>query len=374
MGADSFIDDDGQRPPRHRRKMNLSAMFLFVLAAVAHADSKLSPACAHGAKDRALHEYEYVQIGGIDQWVVIEGADCSNPVLLFVHGGPGNPLSPFLDQLYGNWNDSYTLATWDQRLSGRTYGRNEPVTEVTEERLEATQLSIEQLVADGIEVAEHLRRRLGKRKIILTASSWGSVLGVHMAHERPDLFHAYVGVAQLVNASENLSASYSATLDMARGKRDELAVATLEELGPPPWTNPRNFGRLRRIIREYEGELTSPAPKLRFAAEYATDADNAAYEAGEEISFIKYVGMKGDGMAARVDLPALGTKFELPMFFLQGEDDLLTLPSVTEAYAASLQAPRKELVIVPMAGHDPNFELIKAHYMLLHVMVRPLAN
>ncbi len=365
MGADSFIDDNGQRPLRYRRKSKLSPILLLALFGAAHAESALSPACARDAQDRALHEHAYVPIGGIEQWITIDGADCANPVILFVHGGPGNPLSPLMDTLYGTWRKSFTIATWDQRLSGRTYARNEPVVELTEERLDATMLTIDQLVSDGIEVAEHLRRKLGKRKIILTGSSWGSVLGVHMAHQRPDLFHAYVGVAQLVNARDNVSASYSATLDTARGKQDADAIATLEKLGPPPWTNPRNFGQMRRIIRKYENETTSPAPKLEFAAEYSSDADMAAYEAGEEISFIKYLGLKGDGMAAKVDLPALGGKYALPMLFVQGEEDLLTRAAVTRAFVDSLQAPHKKLVMVPGAGHDPNFALIEAHFRVL---------
>jgi pimeloyl-ACP methyl ester carboxylesterase len=353
--------------------MNLSPVFaVLLIAGAAHAGESLAAGCAPDAKERSLAEHAYVRIGGIEQWITLDGADCANPVILFVHGGPGNPLSPFMDQLYGKWKDSYTIATWDQRLSGRTYGRNEPVTEVTEERLAATSLTLDRLVADGIEVAEHLRRRLGKRKIILTGSSWGSVLGVHMAHERPDLFHAYVGVAQLVSSRENLAASHAATLAEARQRNDAASIATLEEIGPPPWTNPRSFGRMRRIIRKYEAEMTSPAPELKVATGYDTGAERAAYEAGEEISFIKYVGLKGDGMAAQVDLPALGTKFALPMFFVQGEQDLLTRSSVTSAYVASLQAPGKMLVIVPRAGHDPNFELIEAHLGLMNTAVLPL--
>ena len=173
------------------------------------------------------------------------------------------------------------------------------------------------------------------------------------------------GVAQLVNARDNVSASYSATLDTARGKQDADAIATLEKLGPPPWANPRNFGQMRRIIRKYENETTSPAPKLEFAAEYSSDADMAAYEAGEEISFIKYLGLKGDGMAAKVDLPALGGKYALPMLFVQGEEDLLTRAAVTRAFVDSLQAPHKKLVMVPGAGHAPNFALIEAHFRVL---------
>ncbi len=340
-----------------------SCLALALPANVCSAAQGLAAPC--GTQAVALREHQYVAIGGIEQWVTIDGADCARPIVLIVHGGPGNPLSPFLDQLYGSWTQSFTIATWDQRLSGRTYARNEPVVELTEERIAATSLTIERLVADGIEVAEYLKRRLGKRKIILTGTSWGSVLGVHMAHERPDLFEAYIGISQLVHEADNLAASYAATLDAARRKNDSAALATLAELGPPPWTNPRNFGRMRRIIRAYEAAATTPGPELKVPAEYSSEVDRAAYEAGEELSFIKYVGMKGDGMATHVNLPALGSKFRIPMYFVQGEEDLLTRPEITRAWFQTLQAPRKKLVMVPKAGHDPNFAMIEAHLRVL---------
>jgi hypothetical protein len=81
---------------------------------------------ANASDGKPLREHEYVKIGGIEQWVTIDGENCANPVVLFVHGGPGNPLSPFMDELYGSWKTQFTLATWDQRLSGRTYSRNDP--------------------------------------------------------------------------------------------------------------------------------------------------------------------------------------------------------------------------------------------------------
>jgi pimeloyl-ACP methyl ester carboxylesterase len=350
----------------------LACIASLALPAQAPQQTKAVDCASSGIGTRSIREHTYVSIGGIDQWLTIDSTDCGLPVLLLVHGGPGNPISPFVEELYGSWKSSFTIATWDQRLSGKTYGRNEPLTELTEARLGATQLSLQQLVGDGIEVAEYLRKRLGKDKIILTGTSWGSVLGVHMVHRRPDLFVAYIGVSQLVNARENSATSYAATLAMARRKQDAAAVSTLEEVGPPPWTNPRSFGRLRRIIRAYEAELSTPGPTLKIPPEYASDSDRAAYEAGEEISFVKYVGLKGDGMDRDVDLAALGIAYEVPMLFVQGESDLLTRPEVTRAFFETLRAPRKKFFSVPSAGHDPNFAMIEAQFRVLRDEVLPL--
>lgn len=355
-------------------RMLATVIVIASFSGVGQAATELASPCrADAIGDRKLREHQFVPIGGIEQWITIDGAACANPVILVVHGGPGNPISPFVDELFGAWQETFTIATWDQRLSGRTYGRNEPVTELTEERLEQTTLTIEQLVADGLEVAQYLQARLGHRKLILHGSSWGSVLAVHMAHQRPDLFHAYVGVSQLVDYDRNIADSYRATLERARLGDDQESIRTLESLGAPPWSSPRNFGRLRRIIRAYESARTTPGPEFDVTAAYSSEADRAAYFAGEELSFIKFVGLKGNGMASQVDLPALGTRFELPLYVLQGEEDLLTRTAVTREWFDALQAPRKKLVLVEGAGHDPNFAMLDAQFRLLKDEVAPQA-
>ncbi len=300
------------------------ALLVACLPAVARAQVEPAPPCRANAADRRVDERRYVPIGGIEQWITIAGADCTNPVLLFVHGGPGNPLSPISDALYGDWERDFTIVQWDQRLAGRTYLRNEPVTELTEARFHAVDLTIPQLVADGLEVTEYLRLRLGAERVILTGTSWGSVLAVHMVLERPDLYYAYVGLSQFVTYRDNLATSYALVRDEAQRRADAQSLATLDELGPPPWENPRNFGRLRRIIRAYEADMTTAGPAWTPAPEYSSDRERAAYTAGEDISFLKFVGLRGDGMAAGIDLPALGTTFAVPVFLIQGEEDLLT--------------------------------------------------
>lgn len=318
------------------------------------------------ATEQRVHEDTFLSIGGIDQWVTMRGANCANPVLLFLHGGPGNPLSPYADSIFGAWESEFTLVHWDQRGAGRTFSRN-PDTKQSE-------LTIEKMTQDGIELASYLITRFGKRKIILIGGSWGSVLGVHMVKSRPDLFHAYIGVAQLVNYRQNQIASYEAVLDSARKAGDESTLSTIESLGPPPWSNPRNLGVLRRATRKYEAGTSTPAPDSWWVAssEYATPEMQAAYEAGEDYSYLQFVGLDGDGMFSRVDLPALGTTFDLPLFLVQGTQDLVTTPEVTKGYFDTIEAPRKEYIIISRTGHDFNAAVVDALYAILMEDIRPL--
>ena len=323
--------------------------------------SSASAACAPGP----VNEQRFIEAGGIRHWVTIAGSDCANPVVLYVHGGPGNPLSPFGDALFAGWRERYTVVLWDQRGSGMTYGANPPG--------EGEPLTIGQLRDDGLALATQVAAHLGQDKLILMGSSWGSVLAVHMAQARPELFHAYVGVSQVVDGRANLADAYTRVLALARQAGDAEHLPRLEALGTPPWTNPRNFGVMRRAIRKYEALATEAPPKewWKPAAIYATPKAQADYEAGEDYSFLQFVGLHGDGMLSKVDLVALGTSFSLPVYLVQGEQDLLTSATVTRAYFERVQAPGKALVIVPHAGHDPNRPLMEAQFKLLQERVRP---
>ncbi|MFC0132212.1 proline iminopeptidase [Massilia eurypsychrophila] len=335
-----------------------------LLSLGASAATSLAPACV--AKQGKVDEKGFVAIGGIEQWITVRGDSCANPVILVIHGGPGNPLSPFADQLFGGWNEQFTVVQWDQRGTGMTYGRSTPPAD--------SRLSIEQMRDDGVEVARYLAARFGKQKVILWGSSWGSILGVHMAKAHPELFHAYLGTAQLVNERENGAASYAKLMGLARAADDKASLAVLEGVGAPPWTDPRSFGKVRRVSRKYEAKVSTPAPAAwwKMAAEYTTPKAQADYEAGEDYSFISFVGMKGDGMLSQLDLPKLGTDFAIPMFFVEGAHDLVAPPELAQRYYESIRAPQKGLVLLERVGHDPNQDMMDAQYKILKERILPL--
>ena len=194
-----------------------------------------------------------------------------------------------------------------------------------------------------------------------------------MARARPDLFHAYLGTSQLVSYGENQQASYRKLLDLARAAADSKTATALETLGKPPWTNPRNFGILRRATRAYEARTSTAPPDTWWVAtpEYATPEAQEIYVGGEDYSYLQFVGMNGDGMLSGIDLPALGTTFELPVFLLQGSEDLVTVPEVSKRYFDSIKAPEKAYVLLPATGHDPNEAMVRAQHEILMKRIAP---
>jgi alpha-beta hydrolase superfamily lysophospholipase len=114
-----------------------------------------------------IQEGMYVAIGGIQQWVQIRGEDRTNPVLLFVHGGPGASTLA-ISSSWQPWEKYFTVVQWDQRGTGRTYRQTG--------RSVASTMTVDQMTQDGIGVVEFLRAHLHKDKVVVVGHSWGSLL------------------------------------------------------------------------------------------------------------------------------------------------------------------------------------------------------
>lgn len=272
----------------------------------------------------------FVEIGGVPQWVEIEVEDAGNPVLLLIHGGPGGSTRA-VSASWRPWRRHFTLVHWDQRGAGRTFAKNGPEG--------SGEMTFERFVADGLEVAEYVRGQLSGRGIIVLGHSWGSALGVHMVKRRPDLFAAFVGVGMLVNFRRNEEANYEREIAQARLAGHEAALAELGEIGPPP-----HAARSVGVLRKWADELTDgtgDAPQPR----YPVRPDNLTPEDGQAIrdGFAFSVATLFDDLCA-VDLPQLGTDFDVPMFCLMGSHDQWTPVALAEAYFETITAPRKALV------------------------------
>jgi len=330
------------------------------------AGTALAQSSGATAQTMQLKEEGFVQIGGIGQWITIRGESKRNPVILFLHGGPGDAYSPFAESLFGTWEKDFTLVQWDQRGAGRTYGKTGPSIEAT--------MTLDRMVQDGIEVSEYLTKHLSKKKIVLVGGSWGSILGIYMAKQRPDLFYAYIGMGQMVNMRANQAASYARVLQLARADDDQKTVKALEANGPPPWDSIRKWPVFHKALLAYQAKrVTAASPPRTIDPAYASAAEQAQNDEADDFSFIHFFGVTMSGPLETVDLTALGTDFAIPIFFVQGQEDINALPELAKAYLDTIKAPQKQFISVPGTGHEDSVESLKVTLELLKKEVSPNA-
>ena len=322
-----------------------------------------------------ISEERFIKINGLDQWVTIKG-DKSKPIILFLHGGPGSPLTPYANALYGSWEKDYIIVQWDQRGTGKTFGKSAPA-ELSLDYFKANPLKVDEMTADGIELTEYLVRYLGKQKIILFGTSWGSELGVLMAIKRPDLFYAYIGHSQIVDPAHNLIRAYQKVYKMAQNGNDLKSISVLQSIGPPPYDIAKNAGQLFRIIKKYEAQNSLPAPDSLFKITPLYDnATDAQYrEEGDDYSFLNYIGDKRLGIKAMmndVDLLKDGLYFKIPVYLIQGEEDILTSKEITREYFNKIIAPKKKYFLLPQTAHGFNLSVLETQYNIMTQEISPL--
>jgi pimeloyl-ACP methyl ester carboxylesterase len=328
--------------------------FPFLLIAAMAAPTMATPPPA----PYPIREAAFVRIGGIEQWIAITGDDPRNPVVLFLHGGPGDAYSPFAGSIFRGWEKDFTLVQWDQRGAGRTYGKSGPSVEPA--------MTVERMVKDGIEVAEYLTRHLHRKRIIVAGGSWGSMLGIEMVHARPELFSAYVGDAQLVNWQKNVAASYARVLELARAANDQPSLDVLRDIGAPPWKSIRTWPRFRKVLLPYQAKhATAAKPDMTIDPAYASPEERAQYGEADDFSFLHFVGMTLSGPLTQVDLPSFGTEFKVPIYMVQGEEDLVAVPALAKAYFDSISAPHKEYHLVPGTGHESSAASLEVLHRVL---------
>lgn len=168
---------------------------------------------------------EIVSIGGIRQFVNVRGIDRRNPVLLFIHGGPGFPTAPLAWWATRGLEEYFTVVHWDQRGAGKTYLLNDP-------ELVAPTMKPKRFVDDTEELVAWIKKEFGKEKVFVLGTSWGSYVGLEFARRRPEWLHAYIGMAQAADIPESERRGYAYALDAAKKAGNKQAIAELEALKP----------------------------------------------------------------------------------------------------------------------------------------------
>ena len=128
----------------------------------------------------SIESLEAIELGKVEQWILIRGEDRTRPVLLWLHGGPGQPLMPTAHHYDAELIKHFVVVHWDQRGAGKSY----------DPALSPEQLSVDQFIADTYDLVQYLRQRFNVPKIYLIGHSWGSELGALTVARYPELFYA----------------------------------------------------------------------------------------------------------------------------------------------------------------------------------------
>jgi pimeloyl-ACP methyl ester carboxylesterase len=294
-----------------------------------------------------IAELQLVDLGGYPQWLLIRGQDVSRPLLLFLHGGPGESNMWLAHYTMKELEKYFVCVNWDQRGAGRSF-RPGPLPET---------MTIDQFVKDTIALIELLCARFGQQKVLLLGHSWGSVLAMKVAAARPDLLFAVIGMGQLVDNKRGEDLSYRYVLERAHAEHNRKAIRILEQLGGADTYRKDGKFVQRRWLTRYGGMMHA----LDTGAVVSILLNAPEYSIGDCISSLTMRDMKfsirrmGDevmGVNVLQEIPELS----VPVCFFAGSYDYTTPCVLVEQFYASLHAPYKKLIWFEQSAHMPHME------------------
>jgi proline iminopeptidase len=315
-----------------------------------------------------------IDIGGIQQWIHARGVNRSDPVLLYLHGGPGTPMMAFENMFQNPLENHFIVVHWDQRGVGKTYRENPKLDY-------STTVTYERMVKDASEVLDLLRKRYGKEKIIVLGHSWGSMLGLGLLEARPDGISAYVGAGQVVDVVENESVGYAATLAEAKKQNNPKAVRELEAIAPYPDSSGISDTPKINVLRDWQQALgfgISRRHRGNVTIALATFAlRSPEYSLWDVVTFLDDGGGQRWPILSRENdafkASTFGFTYRVPVFLLLGRYDWQVPSTIAEKWLAGIQAPFKRTIWFENSAHSPMIDEPELFSQILINDVRPLA-
>jgi pimeloyl-ACP methyl ester carboxylesterase len=297
----------------------------------------------------SISEKIFMDVNGVQQGMFIQGKNTNNPVLLYLHGGMPDY---FLKQSYqAGLENLFTVVWWEQRGTGISYN-----TAISKESI--TQ---EQLIADTLAITNYLRDRFGQEKIYLMGHSGGTFFGIQAAAQHPELYHAYIGVAQISNALESEVLAYDYMLKEFRAKGNTDMVKKLEAV---PVTMqggvPLEYHMVRDVAMHSLGIGTTHDMKSIVTGIIVPSFTFREYTFMEKINMWRAKARNGISVlwetTVRTDLSQQVTEFDIPVYFFEGIYDYTCNYRVAKKYFDKINAPVKGFYTFENSAHSPIFE------------------
>lgn len=290
---------------------------------------------------KLIYIEEYVTINGIEQYFFHSGTNFDNPVMLFLHGGPGSAESVLAYAFQEKWEYIYTVVHYDQRGAGKTLKRN-PYKYPT----------IDLMLQDLFETIQYLKKKYNKQKIVLLGHSWGSVLGSIFIKKYPEEIAYYIGANQVVSMFENECIGYEKVKELIIQSKDSKSLRMLEEIGEYP-VKKINDSTIKKLmkVRKLQGkynlgfkmgpllwtEIKSPIFQLSDLFMLLVKA----FKANKEITEFLF----------SFSLMDESSEYKVPIYYILGDKDWQAPYVIAEEYYKIINASKKNIYIIPDAGH-----------------------
>jgi pimeloyl-ACP methyl ester carboxylesterase len=295
--------------------------------------------------ENSIAELRVLELNGRKQWICLRGWDKSAPVLLFLAGGPGGTQMAAVRHELAELEKHFVVVNWDQPGSGKSYYA-----------AKTKNITLQTYIQDGNALTEYLKERFAQEKIYLIGESWGSALGIFLAYEYPESYHAFIGTGQMVDFAETERMDYAKAMEIAENNGDTALIERLKANGEPPYYGKDVTWKSAAYIN-YLSSYMASNPSIENPG-YNTIRDICSSEYGllDKINFVRGIINTYGHVYQQlydIDLRRDYSKLNVPAYFFLGRYDINAPTVLAEEYERALDAPDKGIVWFEHSGHSP---------------------
>jgi pimeloyl-ACP methyl ester carboxylesterase len=329
--------------------MGLLLILTCVLLAYSPGKSKPYLDDAGNPMPRSISEKIHVNINGMEQGMIIKSKDSTHPVLLYLHGGVPDY---FLTKKYPTGlEDYFTVVWWERRGSGLSFNAN----------VSPKAITLEQLISDTKEVTNYLRKRFAKEKIYLMGRSGGTFIGIQAAAQTPELYFAYIAVAQMTDQLKSEQLAHEYMLEQFKKKGKEKMIRKLESAQVTIADGtPHDYLALRDEAMHSLGIGTTHDMKSIITGMFLPSLTCREYTLTEKINLWRAKAKSGVSILwdtiLVTDLSKQVPEIKIPVYFFHGIYDYTVSYPLAKEYYQQIKAPIKGFYTFKNSAHSPIFE------------------
>lgn len=289
-----------------------------------------------------------LNLGGYEQKVLIEGKNKELPVVITLHGGPGTPI-PFsvgCRGLFPEFTDKFIMVYWDQLGCG-----------INNRKIDES-FKISTFVNMTADLIDRIKEKFPENKLLLFATSWGSVLSALVSAEKSDAIDGIVVSGQIIknvffndevmNALE-ASAAPRKKLEIIKNAKPETANSTeLQTIS----------SCLTKYTDAYNNKNCKKAPMGKMIMGLMTSPDYTFMD----FKAVVDNGYKGNvslwNEILKIDLTETLNAVKMPYYIIQGETDIVASTNVVKNVVEKADNENLRYAVVKNTGHFPGVEMM----------------
>lgn len=297
----------------------------------------------------SISEKVFLDINGYKHGMFIKGKNLDNPIILFLHGGM--PVYFLTEKYPTHLEDNFTIVWWEQRNCGISYNPKSTQNITT----------LDQLVDDTFVLTKYLLERFKKKKLYLMGHSGGTFLGVYVVDKAPELYAAYIGIAQMSNQFLSEKIAYEYMLKRYEKMKNQKMADYFQSISFNNQNKiPEKYIKMRDAAMHELGVGTMRNMKNIVTDLFLPSLNFSEYTLSEKFYF--WYGKSKSGISQnwkemiRTNLMEAKVDFKIPVYLFHGIYDYTCSYELAKEYFIKINAPIKGFYTFDQSAHSPLFE------------------